>query len=329
MAVISDGADVKTIGIPRALLYYRYGTLWEMFFRNLGRHVVVSPPTDRAVLQAGEEVSSDESCLASKVFMGAVASLIGRCDAIFIPNYASASPHMGFCTKYQSATDMAANTFREQNPKILSLLIEHLDSQREVEEAFVDLGKRLGASAKEAKRAYHAAAKAQKTANELWAKNQEAALKDIKRLRHSTGDAPITILVAAHPYIAHDPFMAGPVLDALKEAGAIVLFADETDHGHTYKKSFEFTRTMPWVINRELIGSILMLQGQVDGIVLISAFPCGPDSMTDDAIMRCIEGTPILNLLIDAQSGTAGIQTRVESFMDILQFHKKGGYLHE
>lgn len=329
MAVTSNGADIRTIGIPRALLYYRYGTLWETFFRSLGRQVVVSEPTDRAVLQAGEGVSSDESCLASKVFMGAVASLIDRCDAVFVPCYASATPRMGFCTKYQSATDMVANTFRDKNVKILSLLVEHVDNHREVEEAFVDLGKRLGASPKEAKHAYASAVKAQKAADELWAKNQETALKDIKRLRHSTGDAPITILVAAHPYISHDPFIAGPVTDALKESEAIVLFADETDHSRAFKKSFEFTRTMPWVINRELIGSILMLQDQVDGIVLISAFPCGPDSMTDDAIMRCIEGTPILNLLIDAQNGTAGIQTRVESFMDILQFHKKGGYLHE
>ena len=35
--------------------------------------------------------------------------------------------------------------------------------------------------------------------------------------------------------------------------------------------------------------------------------------MTDDAIMRCIQGTPILNLMIDAQSGTAGVETRVEA----------------
>ncbi|MBB3171152.1 acyl-CoA dehydratase activase-related protein [Parvibacter caecicola] len=329
MAVLNDAAHVKVVGLPRALLYYRYSTLWETFFRSLGLQVVVSDPTDRAILQAGEEVSSDESCLASKVFMGAVANLIGRCDAVFIPSYASASPRVGFCTKYQSAPDMAANTFRDKNLPVISLLVEHLDNEREVEDAYVDLGKRLGFSTKEAKRAYKAARKAQKATDELWAKNQETALKDIKRLRHNTGDAPITILVVAHPYIGHDPFMADPVLDALKEAGAIVLFADETDKARAFKKSFEFTTTMPWVINRELIGSILSLQDKIDGIVLISAFPCGPDSMTDDAIMRCIEGTPILNLLIDAQNGTAGIQTRVESFMDILQFHKKGGYLHE
>lgn len=49
--------------------------------------------------------------------------------------------------------------------------------------------------------------------------------------------------------------------------------------------------------------------------------------MTDDAIMRCIQGVPILNLMIDAQTGTAGIQTRLESFIDILQFQRRGGYI--
>ncbi len=58
--------------------------------------------------------------------------------------------------------------------------------------------------------------------------------------------------------------------------------------------------------------------------MLVSAFPCGPDSMTDDAIVRCIQGKPIFNLTIDAQSGTAGLETRVESFIDILRYQKKG-----
>ncbi len=330
MTVETNGEDVRVIGIPRALLYYRYGVLWETFFRSLGLEVVVSDPTDRAVLAAGEAVSSDESCLASKVFMGAVANLIGRCDAVFIPSYASASPREGFCTKYQGAPDMAANTFRDQKLRVLSLLVEHLDKPREIEEAYIDLGKRLGAPANVAKRAYKAALKAQKVADDTRAKAQEQLLRQLKQQRASAdGEAPLAILVVAHPYIGHDPFMADPVLDALREAGACIIFADETDHGHAFKKSFEFTDTMPWVTNRELIGSILLLQDQIDGIVLISAFPCGPDSMTDDAIMRCIEGTPILNLLIDAQSGTAGIQTRIESFTDILRFHRRGGYLHE
>ena len=61
----------------------------------------------------------------------------------------------------------------------------------------------------------------------------------------------------------------------------------------------------------------------------MSAFPCGPDSMTDDAVARCIHGKPLLTLTVDAQSGTAGVETRIESFVDILTYQRKGGYLHE
>ena len=49
--------------------------------------------------------------------------------------------------------------------------------------------------------------------------------------------------------------------------------------------------------------------------------------MTNDAVMRCITGLPILNLTIDAQTANAGVETRVESFVDILTYQGKGGYV--
>ena len=96
--------STKTIGIPRALLYYRYGTLWRTFFEELGFAVQVSPDTDRAMLEAGDAASIDECCLASKVYCGHVDWLLGKCDAVFVPAFASENPRCGFCTKHQSAT---------------------------------------------------------------------------------------------------------------------------------------------------------------------------------------------------------------------------------
>ena len=140
-------------------------------------------------------------------------------------------------------------------------------------------------------------------------------------------DAPLAILLAAHPYLAHDAFMGGALTDLLESMNAVVLFADEADRERSLQASFDFSDTLPWIVNREIIGAITQLHHRVDGIVLVSAFPCGPDSMTDDAIVRCIQGKPVLNLTIDAQSGTAGLETRVESFIDILRYQKKGGYV--
>ena len=174
----------------------------------------------------------------------------------------------------------------------------------------------MGVAPKDARAAFKAAWDAQRAHDEALADAQERTLRRLGEERRAAdaaaaaGDGSVTrplgILVVAHPYISHDPYLSGAVIDSLEEMGATVVYADAMDHERAYKKSFEFSGTMPWLINRELIGSILLAQDDI-----------------------CIQGTPILNLMIDAQSGTAGVETRVESFVDILRFQQKGGYVHE
>lgn len=330
----ADLASVSCLGLPRALLYWRYGTFWERFFQELGVPTKVSPPTDKAILDAGSALSIDECCLASKAYMGHVAALAGECDAVFAPSYGSAAPHAGFCTKFQGLTDLTANTFRDSSCQVVGLLVEDARDKRSCERAWVELGQRFGASAKEAKRACSVALGAQEAQERQRAARMEARLRSVEAARQEADrkggrpdELPLAILLVAHPYLSHDPYLCGTIVEAFEGMGAAVLFADEAPHGPAYKKSFEFSRTLPWLVNRELIGALLALRQRVDGIVLVSAFPCGPDSMTDDAILRCVKGTPVLNLMIDAQSGTAGAETRVESFVDILRYQKAGGYL--
>jgi predicted nucleotide-binding protein (sugar kinase/HSP70/actin superfamily) len=47
--------------------------------------------------------------------------------------------------------------------------------------------------------------------------------------------------------------------------------------------------------------------------------------MVNELIARRVKRVPMLNLVLDSQSGTAGIETRLESFIDIIRF--KGGQL--
>lgn len=338
MSQPADWADVSVVGIPRALLYYRFGVLWTTFFEACGRRVVVSDETDKALSDVGDHLSVDECCLASKVFMGHVESLIGRCDAVFVPSYPTTDHLSGFCTKFQSVTDVVRNTFRERGVRVISCEVGCARKVKDVRRAFEGMAERLGVSSKDARAAFKAAWDAQRAHDDVEASTQERTLRDLVARRREAAQAraagenvqePLGILVVAHPYIAHDSYLSGAVTDALASMGTTVIYADAINHDRAYKKSFDFSDTMPWLINRELIGAILLTENDIDGIVLISAFPCGPDSMTDDAIMRCIQGTPILNLMIDAQSGTAGVETRVESFVDILRFQQRGGYTHD
>lgn len=320
-------ADVRRIGIPRGLLYYRYAALWRTFFEELGREVMVDTPSDRGVFERGQKLSVDECCLASKLFMGHAAALAHRCDALFVPSMDNLGRHRGFCTKFQALPDLTRNAFGGACPRIISLSVEEQEGGNDEREAFLRLAADLGATHREAKAAYRAARKAQDHYDAALAKAQSKLVATIEKL--PAAERPLTILFAAHPYVSHDPFVGGPVADALREMGATVLYADEFDRERALKRSFEFSATMPWIVNRELVGAILELHEHVDGIVLASAFPCGPDSMTNDAINRCVKGKPILTLTVDAQSGTAGLETRIESFVDILTYQKRGGYFHE
>ena len=326
---------IRRIGIPRAFLYYRYGDLWTAFFEALGYEVVLSRETDRAIVEEGDRLSVDECCLASKAFMGHVASLIGQVDALFIPSFGNGDPRAGFCTKFQAQQDLVRNRFRLDDTLLISPRIETITDKKAARRAMDSVGSQLGLGPKAARRAadrawtaYSGACKRKAAAQEKTLKLLDEYRKVVAKDATGTEKAPLAILLVAHPYIAHDAYLCGAVVDALREADVTVLFADETNREKALKKSFSFSATLPWIVNRELIGSILMLQDKLDGIVLVGAFPCGPDSMTDDAIMRTVQGTPILNLMIDAQSGTAGVETRIESFVDILRFQKQGGYTH-
>ena len=149
----AEFADVQTVGIPRALLYFRYKTMWRTFFEELGRTVVVSDKSDRSTLEAGAHLSIDECCLASKLYMGHVASLLGKCDAIFAPSIDNLGNFKGFCTKFQALPDLVANTFIAQRPRIISCEVDRADSHIKEQEAYIDLGQKLGATRKESKKA--------------------------------------------------------------------------------------------------------------------------------------------------------------------------------
>ena len=42
-----------------------------------------------------------------------------------------------------------------------------------------------------------------------------------------------------------------------------------------------------------------------------------------DLLLRKIKGTPMSNIVVDELSGEAGLQTRIESFIDIIRERKK------
>lgn len=303
-----------TIGLPRAMLYYRYEILWKNFFSNLGLKYIVSEPTNKEMIREGTALSIDEACLSTKIYMGHIKSLIGKCDYILIPRISNFGIKRNMCTKFEALYDIACNVFRKSGQKFLSYNVDELQSITE-EKAFISMGEELSFTKKETSAAYKAAKKAEGDYLKNQVKSQDLLFKK----------SGLKILIASHSYVEMDAYIGKPVTNYLKKMGVIPLYADIVDRRDAIRQSIKISPTLKWEFSKEIVGGVQLYKDKIDGIILLSAFPCGPDSMVNEMIIRRFRGIPILNIVLDDQDGTAGLETRLESFIDILKF--KGGAL--
>lgn len=300
------------VGIPRAFLYYKYRHLWETFFHELGIETIVSPETSKDIINRGMTYAIDEACLSSKIYLGHVEWLIGKCDFILVPRIANYGSNETLCTKFHALHDVVYNTFRDRDINLLNYNIEVKNSDYEFK-AFLKMGKTLGKRKSTTLRSYLIAKQAEKTHNILEQKKQEELLESDKT----------KILLVSHPYNLEDKYFGAPIINYLENMDVIPIIGEFVNKREAVIKSKEISDTLPWVYNKELVGSVAMYKDRVDGIILISSFPCGPDSLVNEIINRRVKDKPILTLIIDGQEGTAGIETRLESFLDIIKFKKE------
>lgn len=300
-----------TVGIPRALLYYRFSALWTGFFRHLGVDVVISDFTTRDTLENGNNIAIDEMCLPTKIFLGHVGNLIGKCDYIFIPRISNFGIKRYMCVNFQGLYDMTCNVFRDSGQKFISFNIIQKIGLTE-ENAFVGLGIELGFDKKQSEKAYKEA-KNDETANrEMLIRCQEQKLKSDK----------IKILIVSHDYVLEDEYIGKPIRDFLKRLDCEIIRAGVVNPDDALSRSEIVSPTLNWDISRELLGGIEIYKDKIDGIILLSAFPCNPDSMVNELIVRTYSTIPVLTLSLDTQTAAAGTETRIESFVDIINFKK-------
>jgi len=95
-----------TIGIPRALIYWKRPYFWESFFENLGFEVLLSPKTNKEIVEEGVKISDPETCFSNKVYFGHLKWLEGKVDYIssevLSKNYCSICSQISFDNSVKS-----------------------------------------------------------------------------------------------------------------------------------------------------------------------------------------------------------------------------------
>lgn len=292
------------IGIPRSLFYYRYQTLIRTFFKELDIDYIISDPSTKKTLEEGKKLAPDEACTSLKLFLGHINNLKDKCDYIFIPRIESVKKYEKVCTNFYLLYDLVNNLF---DLNILDINIDETSSKTE-KGSFIELGLFLGFSYNKTVTAYkHAKEKEKKVKNNLLLKQTNILMNKNKK-----------ILLVGHPYNIYDELVGKPIINFLEKNNIDVVYADVYDNKDIEKDIKDISSDVYFTFNKELIGAVAKYKDNVDGIILVTSFPCGPDSLINELILRKIKDKPIINLIIDEANSDTGLLTRLESFVDII-----------
>ncbi|MGQ9678583.1 MAG: acyl-CoA dehydratase activase-related protein [bacterium] len=294
------------IGIPRALLYYRYGKFWERFLTELGNEVVLSRKTDDEIVKKGVVRVSSEVCLPIKIVVGHLIELMEEVDAIFFPRLNWLGDKLFACPKMIGIVDVAriliGDRVRLISPTINGNLFRaHFFAGLQINPNPVRVWDAWKKAKKELQRSI-----------------------DLKVFRSSnllpiSSDQP-KIAVIGHFYNVEDEFVSRAIIGTFKQNGYQILTKEDLPED-VLSKANGFSGNIRWVYERELFNAFEYFLGKVDGFCVLVSMGCGPDSLVAEFMRQRAQKqrAPFLLLVIDEHTGEAGLVTRVEAFIELLR----------
>ena len=294
------------IGIPRAFLYHRYGVLWKTFFTNLNCKIVLSPETNRDILELGTNNTIDECCLSYKIYLGHVLYLKDKCDYILISRICDYGKKDKVCTRFNGTYDVIK--YLVPKKEIIEYNINHTKYKYEFFE-FIKMGLKINKNIFKVIYSYLVAKNRQKYFN-INKENEE---------KHKLNLNNKKVLIVSHFYNIKDNYISKYIIDYLDKKNITLLYSDKLNKSLASSFSEYFSETLYWKYAKEMIGSIYYYRNQIDGIIFISTYPCGQDSLVNNLAILKNSHLPIINLIIDENITDLSLETKLESFIDIIK----------
>lgn len=314
------------IGIPGGLFYYKFYPLWNTFYEELGAEVITSGDTNKNIFDLGVELCVDEACLPVKVYHGHVKSLSGRADMVFIPRIMSICRNEYICPKFCGLPEMVKNSV-PGIPTMIDTIINQRKNPGSIVNSMLDAGSVITKNKKALIKAYKKALSVQDCFQERLREtgNFCLSMKDTKL--ESGANSCKYIALIGHPYIIYDSFINMNIVKKLNAQGFHVITPEMIDDERVNRFAMSFPKRHFWTLGRNLLGAGLSFieQRDVNGIIYMSSFGCGIDSLIEDYLERQIRRDgkiPYMKLVFDEHTGEAGLNTRLEAFIDMVNWRK-------
>jgi len=315
------GKDRGIIGIPRATFFHDLMPFFKTFFTSLGFEVVLSEKSNKKLIHHGVEVVVNEPCFPIKVAHGHLLDLADKgVKRIFLPaviNMARKNPDMTYskvCPYSQTLayTCHSSIDFKALGVELIQGPIYFGEGDKVLTRNMIDIGKQLGVSPAEVRKAVRKGLKAQDNFYErLLARGRE-----VMDLLDETGR--LGMVIVSRPYNGFDPGLNLNLSSKLRDLGVVGIPMDflPLDDIRYHE---EATRHYWRYAQKILAAAELIRQDDRLYAIYITNFGCGPDSFILHFFRDIMRGKPYLEIEIDEHSSDVGAITRLEAFLDSLK----------
>ncbi len=315
-----SGNHRKTVGINRSFMVNTYYPLYSTFFDEIGFEIIL-PETSSS---KGIDRRNAAFCYPCELAHGFFYNLLlnePAPDFIFLPHFKSVPTRIqGTCSQVcpfvQGETYLLQTTFdkeiellKTRGTRILAPLLNLTRGLNAAKPAFLKMARQMGIGSGPARQAFEKAVKKQ---IDCMAEMKQIGKKAMTELEDHPNKTAVVIFARPYNGFAEEAHMGIP--HKLASRGVMVLPFDFLD--------FDEEKTRPhmyWGMGQMILQAAEKVKKhpQLFG-TYITNFSCGPDSFIIGYFRTGMDRKPSLTLELDSHTADAGIDTRIEAFLDIV-----------
>ena len=330
-----ENQQEKIIGIPRGMSYYGNYPFWHGIFDALGFKIVLSDVTTKQTMSEGSALVVTETCLPIKIYLGHILNLINKKGVknIFVPSLQSVAPKIYNCSKSRGLPDLVRNVVKGDFNIVEATLDKSAKNQglyQFLAESVAPFGitdmDKIKSASKQGWRVYNNFLMMMR-AGMTYKKALTNAINGKIMIESNHSTHPISVALISHGYNIYDERASMKIFDKLEAMDVAVKTSLLLTEEQMAEGVASLGQRRYWANEYEMSGAAghYLKDNKIDGIVTLTAFGCGPDSLMLERLTRKAKeaGKPMLNLTIDEHTGEAGFITRLEAFIDMLYRKKR------
>ncbi len=315
--------NAKSIGINYSFLTHNLYPLYHNFFSAIGYKVILSDEFD----ERGYQRENTSFCFPAQLSLGLFQNLLEKDpDYYFIPNIYEMYGHKteedrldfnSTCVFVQGESLFLKQAFKDYrlDGKLLTPKLNFAKGYQSQLSQFIDSAAQIGFyDIDKVKEAYLTAIEQLEAAEDELIEEGTKVLNKLKQNREEFG-----IVILGRVYNSFNDIANKGIPQKIASRGIYVIPFDMLD----YTKE-DFPDSMYWEGGKRILKSANLVKNEPQLFpVYISNFSCGPDSLIITTFREMMGTKPSLTLELDSHSADAGINTRLDAFIDIVNNYRQ------